>query len=326
MCGTCVEHVEVREYLVNVSTSHWIFHSCSHRWAATILSPEFITTLANAHHIPYLLWCGSKPSFVKFVRRFEYRAHCCSYRGCCGRRRDRETPGTSRNEYEKSDKKWASGPEQGRPTLVTLVEKVVRAWQSVAQVTQSLWKSMRKERYLIQVQWTHSHRGFTWFARPLLGFACLHVAWPKSIILHFEVPSIWQWLPTWPCLPFWILSSLCSMLLLLCTRPLIESIVESPRLRRRFGRGKAQRWCQKCRVEARHEIILKLSRDFDVLQSWRLYLKQWGKIRDASTAQQKGGASCSFKRTNCTWQHWLSNNVTFDTSFDKILQNTLCSQ
>lgn len=100
----------------------------------------------------------------------------------------------------------------------------------------------------------------------------------------------------------------------------------SPRLRRRFGRGKAQRWCQKCRVEARHEIILKLSRDFDVLQSWRLYLKQWGKIRDASTAQQKGGASCSFKRTNCTWQHWLSNNVTFDTSFDKILQNTLCSQ
>ena len=71
----------------------------------TILSPEFITTLANAHHIPYLLWCGSKPSFVKFVRRFEYRAHCCSYRGCCGRRRDRETPGTSRNEYEKSDKK-----------------------------------------------------------------------------------------------------------------------------------------------------------------------------------------------------------------------------
>lgn len=78
------------------------------------------------------------------------------------------------------------------------------------------------------------------------------------------------------------------MLLLLRTRPLIESIVESPRLRRRFGRGKAQRWFQKCRVEARHEIILKLSRD-DVLQR-RLYLKQWGKIRDASTAQQKGGA------------------------------------
>ena len=44
----------------------------------------------------------------------------------------------------------------------------------------------------------------------------------------------------------------------------------------------------KCRVEARHEIILKLSRD-DVLQR-RLYLKQWGKIRDASTAQQKWGA------------------------------------
>ena len=101
MCGTCGSSWILGECLdisLNLSL-------CSHRWAATILSPEFITTLANAHHIPYLLWCGSKPSFVKFVRRFEYRAHCCSYRGCCGRRRDRETPGTSRNEYEKSDKK-----------------------------------------------------------------------------------------------------------------------------------------------------------------------------------------------------------------------------